>query len=392
MHTDRFAPTAVDKRIAFIDILRGIALFGILASDMIGLSSPDTHFAPSIIWTDPVSRVVALLLDVLVSEKFITIFAILFGMGFAIQMERAEKRGINSLPNYRRRLVVLALFGLANGLFVWAGDILFTYAIFGFLLLLFRKRSNKTILWWAVGIQCAMFLLSLLTMSHGKSLPADQISEIQRTIELYSHGTWSAIQQARTNDFIERHIASLPLLIPFIFPRFLFGLWLWRIRFVQNINQHKPLLRKVCFWGILIGIAGETTTAIFSMGDMGPLRVLCIPLLATGYSAGIALLVLSGAFSRLFSAFAALGRTSLTNYLFQRALCTILFYSYGFGLFGSFSPLYGLALTAFIYAFEFIVSDIWLKKFQFGPMEWIWRSITYLRPQEWKARAGTSGV
>jgi uncharacterized protein len=227
-----------------------------------------------------------------------------------------------------------------------------------------------------------MFLLSTLTMSHGKNLP--QVSELQQTIELYSHGTWAAIQQIRARDFVERHIASLPLLIPFIFPRFLFGLWLWRSGFLQNIDQYKPLLRKLCLWGTLIGLAGETATSVFSMGDMSPLRVFCIPLLAAGYASGIALLVLSGALPRLFSALAALGRTSLTNYLFQRTLCTILFYSYGFALFGKLNPLSGLFLTTLIYAIEFIVSVLWMTKFRFGPLEWVWRSITYLRWQPMK--------
>lgn len=375
-------PIDAGKRIAFIDSLRGIALWGVLVSDMIGFSSPEIHFAPSVLWTDSISRTVSLLLDILVSEKFITLFAVLFGVGFAIQMERAAELKLTSLAVYKRRLLFLLLIGLLHGLFVWAGDILTTYAIFGFLLLLFRKRSQTTILWWAVSLQCIMFLLSILTLSHGKELP--QLYELQKTIELYSHGSWDVIQQIRTQDFLQRHLASLPILVLFIFPRFLFGLWLWRSGFLLNLKNFKPLLRKMCLWGIVFGIAGETLTAVYSMGDMGPLRVVCIPLLAAGYASGIALLFLSGTLPRLFQSFASIGRTSLSNYLFQRILCTTLFFSYGFGFFGSLKPLTCFAISNLIFAFEFAISVWWMKRFQFGPFEWLWRSVTYLHRQPWK--------
>jgi uncharacterized protein len=374
-------PVDAGKRILFIDSLRGIAIWGVLVSDMIGFSSPEIHFAPSVLWTDSISRTVSLLLDILVSEKFITIFAVLFGIGFAIQMERAAKLELNSSVTYKRRLLFLLLIGLFHGLFIWAGDILTTYAILGFLLLLFRKRSQKTILWWAVSLQCIIFLLSILTLN-GKQLP--QILELQKTIELYGHSSWGAIQQARTQDFLQRHLISLPILIPFIFPRFLFGLWLWRSGFLLNLNKFRPFLRKLCFWGLVLGLTGETVTAVYSMGDMGPLRVVSIPLLAAAYASGVALLFLSGALPCLFRSFAAIGRTSLSNYLFQRILCTTLFFSYGFGFFGSLSPLTCFVISNLLFAFEFAISVWWMNRFQFGPMEWIWRSITYLHPQAWK--------
>lgn len=375
------APVPVKERIVLLDVLRGFALFGVLASNMIGLSSPDIHFAPSLIWTDPVSRVVSFLLDVLVSEKFITIFAVLFGTGFAIQVERAASRGPMSITSYKRRLLVLFLFGLINGLLVWAGDILVTYAVFGLLLLLFRNSSQKKVLWWAAGLQGLMLLLSVLTAKHGGRPVSDQLVALQHEIELYGHGAWEAIQQDRLRDFLERHVGSLPLLLPFVFPRFLLGLWLWRSGFLSNLGARKSFLRRMCFWGIVIGAAGETVTSVYTMGDMGPLRVLCIPLLAAGYACGIALLVLSGKLAWLSNAFAAVGRTSLSNYLFQTVFCTTLFYSYGFGLFGSLSPLSGLVLTVLVYAVELFVSVMWMKIFQFGPLEWLWRSVTYGRWQ-----------
>jgi len=377
-------PISASERIAIIDILRGIALCGVLVSNMTGFSSPDIHFSTNLIWTDSVSHVVSFLLDVLVSEKFITIFAILFGIGFAIQMERAATRGSGSLSYYWRRLTVLLLIGLINGVFFWAGDILVTYATFGFLLLLFRNCDQKTIILWALGLHGLMFLLSILTIFHSKQLSIDQASEIKRTIELFGHGTWEAIQHIRFEKFVQIHLYEIPLFLLFIFPRFLFGLWLWRSGFLHNLDTHKSFLQHMCFWGICIGIAGEVVTAVYKMGDMGPLRAFCIPLLAAGYASGIALIAQYGVLKRLCNAFATVGKTSLSNYLFQTAFCTTLFYSYGFGLFGKLGPFSGLVLSTLIYTMEVLISIWWIKRFQLGPVEWILRSITYNRWQNMK--------
>lgn len=374
-------PISASERITLLDILRGVALWGVLASDMIGLSSPDHHFKPSLIWTDTFSRIVAFLLDTLVSEKFITIFAVIFGIGFAIQMERAAARGLASLAIYRRRLLVLLLFGFANGLLIWAGDILVTYALFGFLLMLFRKHSQKTVLFWIIGLQAAALLMSLLIINHGGRATADRLAEAHHTIALYSQGTWSAIQTVRTSEFFSRHLDSLFVLVPFVFPRFLFGLWLWRSGFAQNIGKHRTILLRLCFGGILLGAAGEMVTAVYSMGDWGPLRVVSVPLLSAGYASAIALLLLSGKFAPLAGACAAVGRTSLSNYIFQKFFCTMLFYSYGFGLYGKISPLSGFIIGTFIYSVELLASRWWIKRFQFGPLEWLWRSVTYRRRQ-----------
>jgi uncharacterized protein len=378
--TAPWKPVAAGRRILEIDILRGVAILGVLAADMIGFSSPEIHFGPSLMWTDAVSRATAFLLDVLVSEKFLTLFSILFGLGFAMQMERATGRGASFGGFYVRRLFLLFLIGLVHGLFFWAGDILTTYAVLGLLLLLFRCRTQKATLGWAIGIQ-ALVLLAATAASLLGGKREGMAGEELKMIDLYGHGTWAAIQQARVADFMVRHVSSLPLLLLFIFPRFLFGLWLWRTGILRNLADHKPLLRRVCVWGIVIGTAGEAATALLQAGDMGPLRVICIPLLALGYASGIVLFALGNRWLWLQQAFAAVGRTALSNYLFQRILCTTLFYSYGLGWYGKIGPLSGLALTVAIYAAQTLLTAWWMRRFQYGPLEWIWRCFSYLEIQ-----------
>jgi uncharacterized protein len=377
----------IDKRIDVIDVLRGVAIFGVLASDMIGLSSPDVHFGQSHLWTDPASRVTAFLLDALVSEKFITIFSVLFGVGFAIQMERVARQGATSLAFYWRRLAILFIIGLIHGLFFWAGDILTIYAVFGLLLALFRNCTQKTVLSWAIGLHALLFTFALAAWLLGGK-PSVPSGETARLIMLYGQGSWTSIQNARVSEFLNRHVGSLPLMLLYVFPRLLFGLWLWRAGFLQNLSAHGQLLRRLCLWTIAIGAAGEGVTALLAQGDMGPLRSICTPLLACGYACAAVLFVPQW----LRRALAATGRMSLSNYLFQRILCTTLFYSYGFGLYGKVGPLAGVGLTSLIYLVELGVSAWWIRRFHFGPVEWLWRSGSYWKLQRMRVHTAEAIV
>src|SRR6516164_11299299 len=143
-------PISLSERILFIDVLRGMALFGILAANMRGFFAPmDAYMHTGVLYHSRADLVTQAFIDIFVQGKFISIFSFLFGMGFAIQMSRAEARGARFMGFYPRRLLALALFGLIHGILIWAGDILLTYALAGAILLLFRKRKQKTLLWWA---------------------------------------------------------------------------------------------------------------------------------------------------------------------------------------------------------------------------------------------------
>src|SRR5271169_3769811 len=149
----RVGPVSLSERILFIDVLRGVALFGILAANMRAFFAPiDCYDRIGILFHSRADVLAQAFIDAFIQGKFISIFSFLFGMGFAIQMSRAEARGARFLGFYPRRLLALALFGLIYGLLIWAGDILLTYALSGAILLLFRKRQQKTLLWWAGGL------------------------------------------------------------------------------------------------------------------------------------------------------------------------------------------------------------------------------------------------
>src|SRR6202051_363050 len=151
----RVGPASLSERIVFIDVLRGMALFGILAANMRAFFAPlDIYGNIGALYPGRADVLAQAFIDVFIQGKFISIFSFLFGMGFAIQMSRAEARGVRFLGFYPRRLLALALFGIIHGIFIWAGDILLTYALSGAILLLFRKRQQKTLLWWGGSVFC----------------------------------------------------------------------------------------------------------------------------------------------------------------------------------------------------------------------------------------------
>src|SRR5271169_4960577 len=145
----RVGPVSLSERIQFIDVLRGMALFGILAANMRAFFAPlDAYGNIGVLFHSRADVLAQAFIDAFIQGKFISIFSFLFGMGFAIQMSRAEERGVRFLGFYPRRLLALAVFGLIHGMLIWAGDILLTYALSGAILLLFRKREQPTFLWW----------------------------------------------------------------------------------------------------------------------------------------------------------------------------------------------------------------------------------------------------
>jgi uncharacterized protein len=333
----------------------------------------------------------------------LTLFAVLFGLGFAIQMGRAEARGVRFLSFYSRRLLVLLLLGLAHGILLWWGDILASYALLGFLLLLFRKRSQRTVLIWAISLQSLMLvagaaLLVLAQFGIRSPVPPDPAREIiERSITIYAQGGWLEIQHQNFHDWVRLN-KGFVFLLTWVLPRFLFGLWLWRGGWLNGLEARKPFLRRLCFWGIALGTAGNAAAAVivqvydprWSRPDLPgflsqSLYILFVPVLSAGYAAGIALLAMSGAWGWLRRGFAAIGRTALSNYLLQSLVSTTLFYSYGLALFGKVGPALGLIPTFLLYGAQLPVSLWWLKRFQFGPLEWAWRSLTYGRVQRMQA-------
>jgi uncharacterized protein len=391
----RLGPVTASERIVFIDVLRGMALFGILAANMRGFFAPlDAYGSIGVLYHSRADVLAQAFIDGLIQGKFISIFSFLFGMGFAIQMSRAEARGARFMSFYPRRLLALALFGLIHGLLIWAGDVLLTYALSGAILLLFRKRRQKTLLWWAGSllgftlVAGAVFLALYFSRFHRAWMnpkPPD-LKSLYTIIGVYAHGTTRRILAQNWVEW-KRELSS-QMFVVYAVALFLLGTWVWRAGIVQRLQDYRPALKRVCAWclpaGLIVWIPLAVVRAVVPPGRVSLWAFLAsifwcpaALLLSAGYVSGLALIFLHEDWRRMLHPFAAVGRMALTNYLAQSLLCTVFFYHYTTGLYGRIGPAAGIAPTVALYGIQVWFSNWWLKRYHYGPMEWVWRGLTY---------------
>ena len=362
----RLEPVQPDERIPALDVVRGFALMGVLLAYALwnlGSPPPETYSV-----TDQILNFV---LAMLVDTKAYTIFATLFGLGFAIQMRRGEARGVNFVKIYRRRLFVLLGIGLAHAILLRNGDILAPYAIMGFVLLLFRRASNRVLLIGAVGALLFQFLAKGVWEMSG--VPVPQRPEDAGLGYFAENLAWVRYWYSIA---IWNFTPTLTM--------FLFGLYLGR-RFYGNFAIDRKALRRIAVGGLIAGILVffgvplVWTIPEFS-GQAAAARLLWTLhawSLAVFYVSTLILLLQKPAWQRRLAPLGAVGRMALTNYLLQAVI--IVPVCLAFNLFGKITPVAGLLLALGVAVFQIPFSLWWLKRFEFGPVEWFWRKLTYGR-------------
>ena len=400
-------PIAANERVEVIDVLRGFAILGILLVNMAAYNSADS-IALSSLWSSSIDRSAARAIEFLAQGKFYSLFSFLFGLGLMVQMARAEKNGVRFVPLYLRRIFVLLIIGTAHALLLWSGDILHMYAILGLLLLLFRRRSPKTLLVWSgISLLIPILLIAALTWfdQSQRSTRAgaermtreDAVEQIQEhnaaehASRTYSTGSYSEMIRQRLKDLTDG-LPAMVIYMPHSFVMLLLGLYAGRRLILHDIKMHIDFIRKLCWWSLAIGLVGNTVfvltvdNSVFSnptlasgIGAIGYL--IGAPALCFFYISVIVLLHQQPKWKTRFAVFAPAGRMALTNYLLQSIICTTIFYSYGFGLYDKIGPASSIVLTIIVYLIQIPLSIWWLKHFQFGPMEWLWRSLTYMYAQ-----------
>ena len=392
-------PVAASERIGVIDILRGLALFGILAANMRGFNAPfEVYGDIAKLFPGRADQIAQALIDAVISGKGLTLFSFLFGLGFAVQMSRAEERG-QSVSFYPRRLWILLGLGLIHAWLFWAGDILVCYALTGFLLFLFHKQTQKTIAIWAISLTALPLVVVAaatvvahfgIKISGGEpDNPASVAQNIQSSIQIFRDGSYWPMAVRRFRDWRDAN-GDLPLVIPLlILPRFLAGLWVWRSGLLKDPNRYMPVVKQVMGCGLLIGLLMEMVVLVLGVRNQGvsirlgswpflleTLSFLIAPVgLAAFYAGGVLMLAQIPAWRTGLTPLAAVGRMALTNYLAQS-----LFFVWFFRLthtFGAVGPAWGLVPTVVFFALQIGFSVWWLRRYQFGPVEWAWRSLTY---------------
>ncbi|TKR33808.1 DUF418 domain-containing protein [Luteimonas gilva] len=400
-------PVAANERIETMDVLRGFALLGILLMNieafvgplMEALTGVNPRFSGADRWMDAA-------IYVLVQGKFITLFSLLFGMGFAVMLERARARGGSGAGVYTRRLLALLGFGLAHSILIWSGDILATYALIGFLLLLFfRNASVSHLPKWGVVLYLLPLLLPWAMVFFGALAQMDPqssaewqkgmaeqgrqmtaLSEAQR--QAYGAGSYAQAVAQRAAD-----TATMLGFVPFygltILGMFAFGAWFVRSGAIRNPETRLPLFRKLLAIGFLAGLPlmlwsawlhpSHSFSGIDASGAASQTAAqIANALMCFGYFSAIVLLMQRPAWRARLRWIAPAGRMALTNYLMQSVICTLVFYHYGLGYFEQLPRLWQPAFVLGVFVVQVLLSRWWLSKFRYGPMEWLWRWLTYL--------------
>lgn len=384
--------TAVGERIQLLDIARGFAVLGILFVNMMFYSTSLQAIQWRIqMWPAWWDKAVQTAIEIFISGKFLAVFSFLFGYGMIVFKGRAEQKGRRFVPLYARRLFLLMVFGLLHGWFIWFGDILFHYALLGFVLLLFHNRKPRTLLVWAVVL---LSLLPLLVLLGGAdtAVPLDPEFEawIQQSIvrddTVYSSGSYREIQSQRLSDWSASAFNQV-VFYPQILGLFLLGAYFARRTLFHDAPTNRRAVVRLALWtggpGLLIAVLPVVLQAAGNTVPDVSERLSALsaavggPLLGLFYVATLALLLDQRRWQATFGPIAAVGRMAFTNYIGQSIMCTFIFYGYGLGMYGRTGPLANALLAIGVFALQLWLSAAWLKRYRMGPLEWVWRAATY---------------
>lgn len=382
------APILEKDRIIALDIIRGLAILGIFMVNMPSFFSPVLYVDQRTYWSDRLDIWTVNFVDIVAQASFYTLFSFLFGYGFIIFMDRLKEKNLSVAKYFSRRLLVLLAIGCLHAFLIWHGDILISYAITGFLLLLMRNMSSVAMVWTGLLlIAIPTFLLTLVSVLSMMMMDGsfDIYEGYQRivlqSLEVYANGTFMEITRQRMEDWAFVNIANSVFIILSILPMFLFGAAAAKEKWLQSVEGKIGVFKKLWLVTFILTLtfkllpyyAGKNLATEVLQDSVGG------PACAIFYFLTIVLATRRGIGLKLLSPLKYVGKMSLTNYLFQSVLCTFIFYSYGLGLYGSFQPFLGMLLVIAIYTAQIILSKIWLSRFHYGPMEWLWRMGTYLR-------------
>jgi uncharacterized protein len=362
-------PVSPAERIDAIDVLRGIALLGVVAINVVSefRVSIFEQFLSRKPTASPIDSVVEAILTLAVETKALALFSLLFGAGLAIQFDRLAGSGRRT-SLLVRRLAVLLAFGLLHLCLIWNGDILTEYALAGLIVLPFLFGPRWLLAFTALaflGLYLAMQAFPPAGLFPSTAAITQHVAEANR---IYATGGFL--------DVLAFRLHEIPLIVPlhaFIFPRtiglFLLGAFSWRTGILQDPSRR--LLFSIAAPCIGLGAALVLSGA----------EALGAILLALGYGAAIIGIANLKNGKMLLGWAAPLGRMAFTNYLAQSLIFGWIFYGYGLGLFGRLGVASALAIGVAVYAGQALFSAWWLRRYRYGPVEWLWRTLMYGVPQ-----------
>lgn len=403
MTSQAAVPIPADERIEVLDTIRGFALLGIFIMNMPAFNTSLFLGFDEAMWPHWWDRGTEVVRDVIFSGKFNSMFSMLFAIGFTIQLERLEARDpAHAKTIYLRRIFWLFVFGAIHMCVFWDGDVLHIYAVLGLLLLALRRAPYRLL--WTLFFVTLLFPVGMGVYFAFTFKPADRehIVAMSKLWEAtnnaaYGHGSFLAAAREHAREAIYQYTdpgrlrASARFISQFT-ATMLLGLMLGRARFFQESGKYLPLVKRAQWWslggglatGIVFGIWEATATDFITPTPWrvtaGTCYIFCRVLIMVFYVATIVRAVHSDRWRRRLEPLALAGRMPLTNYLMQTAIATTIFYGWGLGLWGRVGPALDLWLAVLIFfAVQVPLSRWWLSRHETGPLEWLWRRLTYGR-------------
>ncbi|NNC76957.1 MAG: DUF418 domain-containing protein [Woeseiaceae bacterium] len=419
-------PVETTERLVSLDVLRGVAVLGILVMNIYGFAMPFAAYTNPLVWggTEWPNLGTWFVTHVVFDQKFMAIFSMLFGAGLILMYERAQAKNAAFGKIFFRRQVWLMLLGLLHAYLIWFGDILFMYAVVGMLAYLFRNLKARSL----IICGCILLLIAPLLALGGGAYMQDLKSRAEALQHLHEAGEVLTDEQQATIDewdttrvflmpgdkeiaaeveaYRGSYTASVEHRIPFVVSLqteglLFFGLWrvgglmligmaLMKIGVLGNA-QNTGFYRKLTILSYTLGLSMTIFSAVnahahqfdamymFRIGSLA--NYFGSVLVAFGHIGLLMLLCRSGALVSLLGRFAAVGQMALTNYLMHSVVMTAIFYGWGLGLYGEVPRVWQMAFVLALIGLQLILSPWWLGRFRFGPLEWMWRSLTYGRRQ-----------
>lgn len=381
-------------RLDVLDRLRGIALLGILFFNIqtyalfaflepaqvfsLQLDQPNTYLPAQF------------LVQWLVKGEFYSIYSFLFGLGFYLLMQKCERDGQNAVVMMKRRLSWLLVLGLVHALLFWFGDVLHKYALLGFSLLYFYRKDNGTLLRWVLGLCSFVVLFQLLTVlllqPAAKPQDPEMTKVIMHVVDSWQHGSFLTVLGLQKLGTLMLWLMSVQHgfagLVHYEM-MFLLGLYCGRIQLFRRLPEFAPVLRAKLLWllplALLLKLPASLEAVDFGLmqGNGGILlqslsEFIATPLLAIAYLIAFSL-YFSQSDNLVLHWIGQAGRIGLTNYLMQSLICMLLFYGYAGGLSGQLNLWQALVVALAIYLLQLLFSHYWLKRYQTGPFEALWR-------------------
>lgn len=399
------SPTAfpTDERINSLDVLRGFAVLGILVMNIQTFAMPMATYLNPTVWgsLSGVDGVVWYLGHLLTDQKMMALFSMLFGAGIILFTERAAAQGKSAAAYHYRRNFWLLLFGAAHAYLLWYGDVLFLYAICAFALYPLRNWRPRRLIVLGVAfllVSSAFYLLAAFSLpSMPEELLAEEIlpswnppaAQLAAEIAAYQ-GSWSQQMSHRLPSTLEMH--SLVFLIWGFWRAagmMLLGMALYKLGILSARADNRVYWRFLAA-GVLVGIPiimigiqwnFANNWGVESMFFGSQFNYWSSVLVSLAWMAALVLLLKHNLMTGFTQRLAAVGRMAFSNYIMHTLICGFIFYGHGLGQFGQIDRTGQIAIVIAIWILQLLISPIWLRHFRFGPLEWLWRSLTYWRVQ-----------